>query len=106
MQHDGLAVGGALVVLRQDTGDVLIRQAMKPITPHAALCDLGWQCEARRHRGLGVVERGVEAGDLWHLRVARLDRPERGEVMRLMEGGEWNERFQFRKHVRVDTDGR
>ena len=65
--------------------DVLVRQAVEAVAPHAALGDRRGQRERLRDRGLVAMERGVEAGDLRQLRRALEQRPDRRQVVRLVQ---------------------
>ena len=97
------ARGRALVELRQHRGDVLVRQAVEAVAPHAGFVQLRGQREALRDVGIGAVERGIEAGDLRQLRRALEQAPDRREVVRLMQRRERNQLLERRHHVRIDA---
>ena len=77
----------------QQMRDMIERQAVKPRAPHALRGDLPRQGKLRGEMGQGGVEAGVEAGYLWQFRANGRDRTDRGEVVRLMQWGQWNERL-------------
>ena len=54
---------------------------------------------------VAAMKRGIEAGDLWDMRRHIHNGPDRRQVMRLMQGGEW---YQFRQRCQdraIQADG-
>ena len=99
------AARGGGVVAGQGLGDVLVGQAVEAVAAHAAVGDRARQGEGLRHLRLGAMERGVEAGHLGQLGCALHQRPDRGEVVRLVQGRERNVLFQRREHGCIDANG-
>ena len=64
---------------------------MKAVAAHALCIERLGDRVAVGDLGMAAVERGVEAGDLQQLRLARPDRPDRCEIVRLVQ---WSERRQ------------
>jgi hypothetical protein len=96
---------GGGIQLRQGARNVFVGQAVEAVAAHAALGDGRRQRERLRQLGLRAVERGVEAGDLRHLRQAPGDQPDRREVMRLVQWRERHELLQLLHHPGVEPDG-
>jgi hypothetical protein len=64
VQHDGLAGGGARIVLPQRLRDVFVREPMKSVAPHAASGNRFREREGLCNLGLTAVEGRIEARDL------------------------------------------
>ena len=67
------ALRQARVDLVQPAGDVLVGQAVKAVAAHTLLVPAVRDREPVGDLGMAAMERGVEAGDLGHLRPARAD---------------------------------
>ena len=94
MGDDHPALGEARIVVFQDGRDVVVGQPVEAVAPHAALAHLARQREQARDVGLGLVEGGVEAGDLRHPRKAAAHDPDRLQVVGLMQRRERHQRFK------------
>ena len=92
------------VELRQHAGDVLVRQAVEAVAPHAALGDqLRGSANACATLGLRAVERGVEAGDLRQLRQrARAATRIGARLCGWCSGASGTQLLERREHVGVD----
>ena len=75
--------------------DVFIGEPMETVPSNPLFGELARQCEFLRQRRLAAMERGVEAGDLRHLRSNRADGTNRADVMGLVQ---WGERYQAFEH--------
>ena len=53
--------------MRQPARDVLIRQAVKAVAPHALRIEPLRDCVVIGERAVAAMKRGVEAGDLWEI---------------------------------------
>ncbi len=78
---------------------------MKTVPPDAAFGDRLRQRERLRDRGLATVERGIEARDLRQVRRAGEQRPDRREVVRLVQRRERDVLLECGEHRRVDAGG-
>ena len=88
VQHDGPAQRRLRIEARQRRRDVLVGQAMKAVAADAGLVKVGRKGEALRHVGVRPVKRGVETSDLRQACVGRADRPDRGQIVRLVQGSQ------------------
>jgi len=75
---------------------------VKTVAPHALFAKRARQREARRDRGLAMMEAGVEAGDLQHSGAQPGDGADRGEIMGLMQWRQWAKRLERGEEWRVD----
>jgi hypothetical protein len=91
--------------LRQDRGDVLVRQPVESVALHAGIADLLGQRDQLGHGRLAAMKAGVEAGDLRYAGQALLDRFDRRQIVRLMERRQGDEGPQLLQHLGGD-DGR
>ena len=106
VEHNGLARRRLCIVLTQCLRDEFIRQAMKSVAPHATLGNRPGQRERLRERRLATVKSGVEACNLRHVRQAFEQRPDRREIVRLMQWRQRNEFFELGHHRRIDQHRR
>jgi len=104
MSDDDLAVGARARKLRQDAGDVFIRQAVKTVANDAGLAHGVRQAEELGDQGLRTTEGRIEAGDLRGLRPDIGDGPDRCDVVRLMSRCQFNEGIELCEHALVDTN--
>ncbi len=93
------------VVARQRIGDVLVREPVKAVPAHAAIGDRPGQRERLRDGRRAVVKRRVEAGDLRQFRRAREQRPDRRQVVRLVQRRKRDVLFERGQDRRIDADG-
>jgi hypothetical protein len=105
VRNHGAPRAGLGIELRQHGGDVLVRQAMEAIAPHAKIGDRGRQGESLRRLGLHAMECGVETGDLRQLRAKLRDDLDRLEVVGLVQRRQWAELPEFGNHFRLDSHG-
>ena len=87
----------------QHRDDVFVGEAVKAVAADA----LGRQvargsANCCASGGCRPVKRGIETGDLGHIRRDSGDGAYRGEIMRLVQRRERNQRFQVGKHLVVD----
>ena len=91
---------------RQHRGDVLVRQPVEAVAPHAAVSDRRRQRERLRQGRRGLVERRVEARDLDQIGTSFGDRANRQQVVRLVQGREGHELGERVERGRVDAHRR
>ena len=91
--------------LRQDRGDVLVRQAVEAVALHAGAADLAGQRHHFGDRRLTAMKARVEAGDLRHTGEPLGDRFDRREIVRLVERSERHQLAQFFQNLRRDDRG-
>ena len=94
------AISGA--ACRQHRRDVLVRQAVKPVSLDTRLSDVLGQRHQLGDRRLSAMEARVEAGDLRHAWQPRRGRVDRGEVVRLVERGQRDEIAKVLQHLGGD----
>jgi hypothetical protein len=80
-----------------------IGQSVEPVTAHPALEELIRKSEALAHRRAALMKAGVEAGHLQEVRMLPGHCPDRGEIVRLMQGDEWDEAGQGRDDGGIDA---
>ena len=102
MRDDDLAAGAFGRDPRQGRGDVFVRQPVKPVAADALRRQFARQGELLRHGRLGMVEGGIEAGDLRDARRRRGDGADRRDMVRLMQWRQRDQGLQCREHPRVD----
>ena len=78
---------------------------MKAVPAHAAIGDRPGQRERLRHRRRAAVEGRVEARHLRQLRLALEQRPDRGQIVRLVQRRERNVLFERRQDRRIHAHG-
>ncbi len=98
VQHDGAALRGLRVELRQHRGDVLVAQPVEAVAPHARLVQLVGQREHLGDLGIGAMKRRVEARDLRYVGRAMQYCANRREVMRLVQRRQRHEPVKRREH--------
>src|SRR4051794_1522974 len=99
--RDNRATGcGVRYDVRQHAGDVLVGQAVKAVTAHAAPGNRGWQRERLRHLGLHPMKGGIEAGYLRQLWPRPGEDTDRRQVVRLMQGSKRRELLELVDHGR------
>ena len=99
-----MARSGAISFSRDAT--IFIGQAVEAIAPYAGLRELARQRELLRQGRLALMEGGVEAGDLRDMRRGLGDRFDGGQIVRLMQRGERNQRASVGHHAGIDPDRR
>jgi hypothetical protein len=80
----------------------LVAQAMEPVAAHARRRQRARQGETRGLDRHGVVEGGVEAGDLREFRTRCGERAHGSEIMRQVKRIEWDQRAQRFQQCRRD----
>ncbi len=75
---------------------------MEPVAADAAFVEFARQGEALGQRRQGVVEGGIEAGDLRQARAQPRQRTDARQVVRLVQGAQRDQRFHVRQHGRID----
>jgi hypothetical protein len=100
VRDDHPAVGDVGCDVRQGRRDVFVRQPVKTVALHAGAANLARQRHELRDRGLPAMEAGVEAGDLRNAGQIRADGFDRGEVVRLMQRRERDQRPQILEDLR------
>ena len=75
---------------------------MEAVAPHALVVERPRQGIAVGVRRVAAVKRGVEAGDLRHLRIDLLRQPDRREVVRLVQRRQRRELGEPRQHAGID----
>ena len=90
------------VRMRQHAGNVLVGQAVKTVTAHAALGDGGRQRECLRYLRLRTVECGVEACDLRQFRPALGEQANRHQIVRLVQRRQRHVFLELREHLGRD----
>ena len=78
---------------------------MEAVATHAAFRNRLRQRKRLRDWGLATVKCSIEARDLRQVRRAGEQRPDRGEVVGLVQGREGNVLLERGEHRRVDADG-
>ena len=101
---DHAPVGDLRRHLRQDRGDVLVREAVEAVALDAASRSSAGSGTSSATPDCAAMEAGVEAGDLRHAGQALGHRLDRGEVVRLMQRRERNQGAQIVEHFRRDDD--
>ena len=86
--------------------DVVVRQTVEAVSPDTGVVEFSRQREPGGRVGLAVVERRVEACHLRKVRVRRRQRPNRHQIVRLVQRRERRQRFEFAQNDVVDHDGR
>ena len=102
VSDDHAPVGDLRRNLRQDRGDVLVRQAVEAVALHTGRADLARQRHELGDGRLAAMEARVEAGDLRHAGQPLRDRVNRREIVRLVERRERYQRAQLVEHLRRD----
>ncbi|CFN72128.1 Uncharacterised protein [Bordetella pertussis] len=103
--HD-LAAGDLGQRAPQALRDVLVRQAVETVAPHALLVQVLGQRVAVGQRRVGAVEGRVEAGHLRDVRPALADHADGRKVVGLVQRRQRGEIVQLRQHVVVDQHRR
>ena len=91
--------------IRQPRHDGFIGNAVEPVAPETLGVEIGGQRQTAGLLGLGRMEGGVEAGDLRHPRRPRRERPDRGDVVRLMQRCEGDQSRERVNQFAVDAPG-
>ena len=99
MGDNDAGAGGGPGMAGQDAGDVFIGKAVKAVAPHPFFGQGARQGIGRDQRRIGVVEGGVETGDLRQPRGDLGEAPYGREIMGLMQGRQGHQCLQFGKHV-------
>ena len=94
------------VDLAQPVGDILVGEAVKAVAAHALLVPAVRDREPVGDLGMAAVERGVEAGDLGHLRLARADLADRRQIVRLVQRRQRHQPLEPLQHRVVHQDRR
>ena len=68
---------------------------MKSVAKYTFFSKMGGQGKKLSHRGLLPMKRGIETGYLGKLGRFFQQSADRGEIMRLMQGGSWQSSFLF-----------
>ena len=76
---------------------------MEAVAPHPGCRQLRGQREHLRQRGIAAVEGGIEARDLWQLRPALQQAPDRCQVMRLVQRRQGHQGLELRHHLPIDA---
>ena len=105
MRDDYAAGAGLRVIARQHTGDIFVRQPVKPVSPDPALCDGVRQCKHLRKLRLHPVESCVKTGHLRHFRPPLSDHANRRQVVRLVQWRKRNEFLETLQRLRVNQRG-
>ena len=77
---------------------------MKAVTAHTLLGVATRQSERLRHRRLGPMKGGIEAGDLRERRRVFRHRSDRCQILRLVQRRQRNERLQLVERSRIDRN--
>src|SRR5512144_477401 len=105
MQDDSASYGRLGVILRQHRRDIFIGQTMKAVAPYPPLSDGRRQGEGLGDRRVGMVEGGVETGDLRQRWRALQQDFDGGEVVRLMQWGQRHQAFELVHYLGIDPHG-
>lgn len=98
MRDDDPPAGDPRGEVRQTPGDVFVAQAMKTVAPHAFPVEGLRDGVAVGRFGMVPVKGRVEAGHLKHVGQEFPDRPDRRQIVRLVERGERNVGLQRPDH--------
>src|SRR5262245_44885328 len=85
---------------RQQTCDVLIREAVKTVALHARFANLSRERHELSELGLGPMEARIETCHLRYMRQPLKHGLNRRQIVRLMQRRERFERMQVGKHLR------
>ena len=88
--------------LRQALGDILVGQAVEAVAPDAFGMELVRDRIMVRKRVVIAMKCGIETGDLRQRREVAQERPDRREVMRLMQRRQRGVALQPRHHRMID----
>src|SRR5215472_4541546 len=104
MSDNDAAFGNRGIKLRQAAGNVFIRQAVKTVAPHALLIEALGDRVTVGEWTVRAMKRSIKARHLKQFRPLCQERVDRGEIVRLVEGGERTELFEPFEHIFVDYD--
>ena len=102
MSDDDSARRHAWGDLAQAPGDVFVRQTVETVSPDTLGVEALRNGKVVRNRTVAVMKGGIEAGNLKQFRSTHQQRPDRCEVVRLMQGCEGNVLLETRDHALVD----
>src|SRR5690242_16624509 len=102
MRDDDTPVSDGGRDLRQNGGDVLVRQTVKSVALNARVADVLGQRNELRNRWLTAMKAGVEARDLRDVGKVLGDGVDGGKVMRLVQRREGNQSAQVLQYFRRD----
>ena len=102
MRHHELAAGALGRDPGQHGDDVFVRQAVEAVAADAPGRELARQRKFLRQRRLAAVEGGIEAGDLPHLGRGGADRPNDGDLVRLVQRGERHQLLEIGQQPAID----
>ncbi len=106
MGDDDAAVGALAQMISEHTRDVFVRQPVEAVALDAGLAQRVGQSVGLRDGGLRRMEGGVEARDLAQPGLELGERPDRGQVVRLVQGSQRVERLELAENVGRENDGR
>ena len=92
--------------LAQTPGDVFVGQTVETVSPDTLGVEALRNGKVVRNRTVAVMKGGIEAGNLKQFRPTHQQRPNRCEVVRLMQGCEGNVSLETRDHALVDDHWR
>ncbi len=101
MAHDSSPGGGMAVVLWQNRGDVLVREAVEPVAAYTRVMQFARNGEASGNIRIRGVECCIEARDLRHIWLPLQQRPDRRQVVRLVQWRQRDELLQRVQHIAV-----
>ena len=88
--------------LAQAPGDVFVGQTVETVSPDTLGVEALRNGKVVGNRTVAVMKGGIEAGNLKQFRSAHQQRPDRCEVVRLMQRCEGNVLLETRDHALVD----
>src|SRR5215471_9167177 len=104
MSDNDAAFGNRGIKFRQAAGNIFIRQAVKTVTPHALLIEPLGDGVTVGEWTMRAMKRSIEARHLEQFGPLCQERADRGEIVRLVQGGERTELFEPFERVVVDHD--
>ena len=102
MRDDDSARRHAWGDLAQAPGDVFVGQTVETVSPDTLGVEALRNGKVVRNRTVAVMKGGIEAGNLKQFRSTHQQRPDRCEVVRLMQGCEGHVLLEIRDHALVD----
>jgi hypothetical protein len=101
MSDDDPSIGDLGSYIRQNTGNVLVRQAVESIALQVRLANIAWEwnqvCDSR----MAPMKAGVEAGNLWHIRKPVEHRFDSSQIVRLMQRRKRHKFVKLLQHLRA-----
>ena len=86
----------------QAAGDEFIGKTVKTVAANSFVVIAAWQREGVGDKGVAAMKRRIETGDLNGARKCALSCFYSGNIVRLMQGSEWDENLELGENVLLD----